>query len=133
MIIVDSSVWIDYFNGNNNAATHKLDLILGIEPLAIGDLILLEVLQGFRSDQDYATAKRLLDSLTLYEILGYDLAIKSAENYRVLRKKGITTRKNADVIIATFCIEFNHSLLFCDRDFQPFVKYLGLQVFALDQ
>jgi len=126
MILVDSSVWIDYFNGKNTPETVKLDLCLGVQPVAIGDIILTEVLQGFRSDQDYQTAKSLLTSLTIYDLLGVNLAIKSAENYRKLRKKGITIRKTNDVIIATFCIENNLPLLFCDRDFIPFVTHLNL-------
>lgn len=126
MILVDSRVWIDYFNGQINSYTNKLDELLGVEPIAIGDLILLEVLQGFRSDTDYQTAKNLFDSLDRFNMLGTELAIKGADNYRQLRKKGITIRKTADIIIATFCIENQMPLLFSDKDFKPFVKYLGL-------
>ncbi|MBE9004644.1 PIN domain nuclease [Fortiea sp. LEGE XX443] len=126
MILVDSSVWIDYFNGRETPETNKLDTLLGVEPLAIGDLILIEVLQGFRSDVDHQTAKELLTSLTIFEMLGIDLAVKSADNYRILRKRGITIRKTADVIIATFCIESQNALLFSDKDFLPFVQHLGL-------
>jgi predicted nucleic acid-binding protein len=126
VIIVDSSVWIDYFNGYNTPETFNLDLWLGVQPIAIGDIILTEVLQGFRNDQDYEIAKTLLTSLTIYSLLGVTLAIKSAENYRKLRKKGITIRKTNDVIIATFCIENNLPLLFSDKDFIPFVTHLNL-------
>jgi predicted nucleic acid-binding protein len=126
MIIVDSSVWIDYFNGNDIPEVVKLDQLLGQELLGVGDLILTEVLQGFRQDKEYQTAKRLLTSLTVFEMLGAEMAIKSAENFRDLRKKGITVRKTIDVMIATFCIENRHSLLFADRDFDPFVEHLGL-------
>ncbi len=126
MIIVDSSVWIDYFNGRDTAETKQLDLLLGIEPIAIGDIILTEVLQGFRQDKDFNTAKSLLSSLTIFEFLGESMALKSADNYRQLRKQGITIRKTVDVIIATFCIEHNLPLLFSDRDFVPFVKHLKL-------
>ncbi|MBD2294821.1 PIN domain nuclease [Anabaena sphaerica FACHB-251] len=126
MILVDSSVWIDYFNGRETPETNKLDTLLGVEPLAIGDLILTEVLQGFRSDRDYQTAKELLTSLTIFEMLGVDLALKSVDNYRFLRKRGITIRKTADVNIATFCIESQNPLLFSDKDFLPFVQHLGL-------
>jgi predicted nucleic acid-binding protein len=132
MILVDSSVWIDYFNGNDTPQTLTLDNLLGAELLGMGDLILTEVLQGFRADADYQTAKRLLTSLTLFNMLGYEVAIKSAENFRVLRKQGITIRKTIDAIIATFCIENGHSLLFCDKDFMPFVEYLGLVAVAID-
>jgi predicted nucleic acid-binding protein len=126
MILIDSSVWIDYFNGRETPETNKLDNLLGVEPLAIGDLILTEVLQGFRSDADYQKAKELLTSLTIFEMLGVDLAFKSVDNYRFLRKRGITIRKTADVIIATYCIESQNPLLFSDKDFLPFVQHLGL-------
>ena len=127
MILVDSSVWIDYFNGQETPQVELLDQLLGTQPLAIGDIILTEVLQGFRQDADDATAKRLLTSLTLFQLLNPDLAIKSADNFRMLRKRGITVRKTVDVIIATFCIEAKHTLLFSDRDFIPCVQHLGLR------
>jgi len=127
MILVDSSVWVDYFNGQATRETGFLDTLLGVEPVAIGDLILAEVLQGFRSDADYETAKGLLTSLTMYELLGVGMALKVAENYRTLRKKGITVRKTADTIIATFCIEYGFPLLYSDRDFEAFVRRLGLK------
>ncbi|WP_373538864.1 PIN domain nuclease [Chamaesiphon sp.] len=126
MIIVDSSVWIDYFNGKDIPEVATLDRLLETELLAVGDLILVEVLQGFRHDRDYQTAKRLLTSLTVFEMLGTGIAMKSADNFRDLRKKGITVRKTIDVIIATFCIEHGHELLFSDKDFAPFVEHLGL-------
>jgi predicted nucleic acid-binding protein len=103
MILVDSSVWIDYFNGRDTPQTDKLDELLEIELLGIGDLILTEVLQGFRVDKDYRTAKKVLTSLTVFNMLGLEIAIKSAENLRILRKQGITIRKTNDVIITTFC------------------------------
>jgi predicted nucleic acid-binding protein len=126
MILVDSSVWIDYFNGQETPQTHKLDTLLGLEPIGIGDLILAEVLQGFRSDADYRTAQQLLLSLSVFDILGKDLAVKSANNFRALRKQGIMIHKTIDVTIATFCIEQRHALLFADKDFLPFVEHLGL-------
>lgn len=127
MILVDSSVWIDYFTGVDSPQVVKLDEFLGVEPIAIGDLILTEVLQGFRLDKDFKTAKSLLDELVLFEMLGHRMAIKSAENFRLLRKKGVTIRKTADVIIASFCIDRKMPLLFSDKDFKPFVQYLGLR------
>ena len=126
MILVDSSVWVDYFNGQDTPQTTTLDTLLGIEPLAIGDLILTEVLQGFRSDADYEQAKALLLSLTVFELFEVEQAIRSAVHYRTLRKQGITIRKTADVIIATYCIVEGHRLLFSDKDFRPFVEHLGL-------
>lgn len=127
MILVDSSVWIDYFIGRDAAQADFLDRTLGNHPIAIGDLILTEVLQGFRRDNDYATAKRLLGQLTVFELLGHDMAIKSAETFRTLRRQGITIRKTAAVIIASFCIEHDLPLLFSDKDFVPFVEHLGLR------
>lgn len=127
MILVDSSVWIDFFNGAENDETDKLNEILGLEEVVIGDLILAEVLQGFRSDKDYKAAKDVLISLTVHDLIGKEMAVKSANNFRKLRKKGITIRKTADVIIATYCIENKIPLLFTDKDFAPFVKHLRLR------
>jgi predicted nucleic acid-binding protein len=104
-----------------------LNEILGLEEVAIGDLILAEVLQGFRSDTDYKTAKNILTSLAVHDLLGKELAIKGANNFRKLRKKGIAIRKTADVIIATYCIENKIPLLFTDKDFIPFVDNLKLK------
>lgn len=126
MIMVDSGVWIDYFNGSDNKQTDTLDNTLGIRPIAVGDLILTEVLQGFRADKDYKNAKSLFEDLIIFDLLGKEMAIKSADNFRTLRKKGITIRKPVDVIIASFCIERKLPLLFSDKDFMPFVKNLGL-------
>ncbi len=126
MILVDTSVWIDYLNGNENRHTDILDSELVDGTVAIGDLIFLEILQGIRNDLDYKKTKESLITLDRYEMLGHYMAEKSAENYRILRKKGIAIRKTVDVIIATFCIENNIPLLFKDRDFEPFVQFLGL-------
>jgi len=127
MILVDSSVWIDYFNGVENKQTDKLDDCLGVEEILVGDLILTEVLQGFKNDKDYSRAKRVLKTLACCDLLAQELAIKSADNFRFLRKKGITIRKTSDVIIATFCIENKIELLFLDKDFLPFVRHLKLK------
>jgi predicted nucleic acid-binding protein len=127
MIIVDSGVWIDYFNGVGTMESDYLDSILGIKMVGLGDLIAAETLQGFRRDIDFENAKRLLQSLTIHSLLDATRAINCAQNYRKLRKKGITVRKTTDIIIASFCISEGHKLLFSDRDFQPFVDHLGLQ------
>lgn len=127
MIIVDTSVWIDYFNGNNTDETGILDAALGKQEVAIGDLIALEILRGFRLDRDYNTATKYLARLHQYNMLSPQLALKAAEYYRKLRKKGITIRKTADIIIATFCIEEKLPFLYTDRDFIPFSEYLGLR------
>ena len=128
MILVDTSVWIDYFNGQTNPETTILDEILGIEEILIGDIILAEVLQGFRSDQDFEAALNALSKFKHANMLNPDLAIRSARNYRQLRKLGITVRKTVDCLIATFCIENRVELLHSDRDFDPFEQHLGLQV-----
>jgi predicted nucleic acid-binding protein len=128
LILVDSSVWIDYFNGAVTPQTDKLDRLLGREPLAIGDLILTEVLQGFHDDRDFAKARKLLTSLTVIQIGGSDIAITAAENFRALRKLGVTVRKTIDTFIATRCIEGGYDLLHSDRDFEPFAQHLGLRV-----
>lgn len=131
MIVVDSSVWIDYFNGHDNRQTDYLDGLLGTEPVSIGDLILTEVLQGFRSDDAFATAHGLLTSLTIHDMLGRERAVRAAQRYRSLRQTGAAVRRTADVIIGSFCIDAGIPLLFTDRDFLPMVEHLGLKP-ALD-
>lgn len=127
MILVDSSVWIDYFTGKKTLAAEKLDSLLGQDLIAIGDLMLIEVLQGFRADKDFRRARELLLSLTVLNILDTDIALQSAANFRKLRKKGITVRKTIDAIIATYCIENRIALLHSDKDFRPFHKHLKLE------
>jgi predicted nucleic acid-binding protein len=127
MIVVDSSVWIDYFTGANTPGAEKLDSLLGEELVAIGDLILVEVLQGFRADKDFRQAKKLLLSLNVVNMLDVAIAMRSAANFRTLRKKGITVRKTIDTIIATYCIENRLPLLHSDKDFQPFHEHLKLK------
>jgi len=128
MILVDSSVWIDYFNGQRTWHTDLLDKLLSDVPIIIGDLILAEVLRGFRSDNDYESAKSYLSALPFHQIGGYQVAVQSAQNYRILRKKGITVRKTIDLIIGTYCILEGLPLLHDDRDFDPMVSHLSLQV-----
>lgn len=127
MILVDSSVWIDYFRGTETLQTERLDRLLSSEPLTIGDLILTEVLQGLSSDRDFNQAKKLLTSLIVIELGGQNIAIRAAKNYRKLRALGITARKTIDTVIATRCIAGNYTLLHSDRDFDPFVMHLGLR------
>lgn len=127
MIVVDSSVWIDYFNGRITKQTNLLDSLLGREPIVIGDLILTEVLQGFREEGDFKKARELLDCLLFKPMLGREMAVKSAENYRHLRRKGITVAKTIDVMIATFCIENGLPLLHNDKDFEPMTRHLQLE------
>jgi predicted nucleic acid-binding protein len=127
MILVDSSVWIDYFNGVETTETALLDEFLSTDAICIGDIILAEVLQGFRSDRDYKLAKEILTELPIYQIVTPELALVGADNYRKLRKKGVTIRKSVDNWIATFCIENRIPLLFSDKDFNPYVEHLGLR------
>lgn len=130
MILVDSSVWIDWFRGRATAQTIYLQSALqdGYSELVIGDLILLEVLQGFRSDQEAHTAESAFAALGCLELGGFELANAAAQNYRRLRQQGITIRSTVDCLIATFCIQHNITLLHNDRDFEPFEQHLGLQV-----
>jgi predicted nucleic acid-binding protein len=130
LILVDSSVWIDYFKGTVTAQTEKLDTLLGSEPLAIGDLILTEVLQGFAGERDFNQARKMLTSLTVVELGGQEIAIQAAKNFRTLRSLGVTVRKTIDTFIATRCIESGYDLLHNDKDFEPFVRHLGLRVVA---
>jgi predicted nucleic acid-binding protein len=127
VILVDSSVWIEYFRGTPSAETDRLDALLSRRRLAIGDLILAEVLQGFDSKRELGQARKLLTSLVIFDLCGRDVAIQAAKNFQKLRAFGITARKTIDTIIATHCILHGLSLLHCDRDFDPFVDYLGLR------
>lgn len=126
MILVDSSVWIDFFNGTATQEADFLDDALGIQSIAVGDIIFTEVLQGFRSDKDFTTAKSVLSEFEQFDLLGSGNAIKAAKKFSKLRKSGITVRKTNDVIIASYCIDRKIPLLFSDRDFQPFVEKLNL-------
>ncbi len=127
MILVDSSVWIDYFRGTATPQAEKLESLLGTEPIATGDLILTEVLQGFVSDRDFNQARKLLTSLVVVDLAGQDIAIQAAKNFRALRALGVSVRKTIDTVIATRCIESGLPLLYSDRDFDPFVEHLGLR------
>ena len=127
MILVDSSVWIDYFRGVPTPQSEMLDSLLGNELVVTGDLILAEVLQGFGSDRDFNKARELLTSLVVMDLGGKDIAIRAARNFRALRAKGVTVRKTIDTVIATRCIESGFKLLYSDRDFDPFVQHLNLR------
>ena len=130
MILVDSSAWIDYFKGTITTQTDSLDRLLGRQVLAVGDLILVEVLQGFDDERDFKNALRILTSLPVVELGGEEIAIQAAKNFRSLRKLGVTVRKTIDTVIATRCIESGYQLLHNDRDFDPFEKHLGLRVLS---
>ena len=131
MILVDSSVWIDYFNGKVNAETDFLDSIADSTNLAIGDLILTEVLQGFRQEKEFVAARAVLETFPVLTLVGQTNAVLAAQNYRLLRKRGVTVRSTIDCLIATYCVANEFSLLHTDRDFMKFEEHLGLQVLHL--
>jgi predicted nucleic acid-binding protein len=127
VILVDSSVWIDFFNGRHSRETDLLALLLRRRILLTGDLILTEVLQGFRQKREMEVARRALLGLPYADIVGQEVALASAANYRLLHRRGVTARKTVDLIIATFCIRNGHILLHADRDFEPMSEHLGLR------
>jgi predicted nucleic acid-binding protein len=127
MIVVDSSVWIDYFNGRATAQTDAL-YRLARARLVIGDLIMAEVRQGFAAEADFRRAERIFAALEFRPMVGRETAIAAARNHRALRARGLTVRTTIETIIATFCIVEGHELLHCDRDFDPFELHLGLRV-----
>lgn len=127
MIMVDSSVWIDFFNGVNKPHVEKLYQLLGKEIIVTGDLIVVEVLQGFNVDSHFNLAKEVLERLTYFSLCDKSLALAAANNYRILRKHGITVRKTIDVVIGTFCIENQIALLHHNKDFVPMENLLKLE------
>ncbi|MCY7308574.1 MAG: PIN domain nuclease [Rhodoferax sp.] len=132
MILVDSSVWIDFLRGTATSQAQKLDSLLGVTPLATGDLILTEVLQGCGSDRQFNQVRRLFSSLTLVTLGGPHVALEAARNFRRLRSLGFTARKTIDTVIATRCMLDGHELLHSDRDFDAFEAHLGLRCVACD-
>ena len=127
MILVDSSVWIDFFRNNATAQAEWLDANLGVQRFLVGDLVLAEVLRGFKEDRGFNHAKQLLGRLDQVTLGGEALAIAAAQNFRKLRTIGITVRGTVDAIIATRCIEDGYLLLHSDRDFDAFEEHLGLR------
>ncbi len=126
MILADTSVWIDFFNGNPSRETRLLRGLIGTKVLMTGDIVMCEVLQGFRHEQEHKRAMDAMDNLRFVPMVGRDVAFASAQNYRYLRRKGVTIRTTIDMIIATFCIENAHTLLHCDRDFEAIAEHLPL-------
>lgn len=126
MIVVDSSIWIDYFNGKINRYTEYLKKLGSNAELTVGDVILVEVLRGFRIDEDYRIARAMMRRFEAVDMLGHENAVRCAENFRALRKRGITIRSTMDVVIASWCIAHERPLLFQDKDFVPFVDHFGL-------
>jgi predicted nucleic acid-binding protein len=128
MLIVDSTVWIDYFNGRVTPQTDYLHDAVAYIHILVGDLILAEVLQGFRKDADFEAARLTLGKFSQASLVSSTLAVQSARNFRFLRQKGITVRKTIDSLIETYCIENSHDLLHSDVDFDPYEQFLGLSV-----
>jgi len=130
VILVDSSVWIDFFNGRPGAPIERLTDLLadGSAPLGMADLVLFEVLRGFRHEQDFQAARRTLAALPVVEIGGEAEAQRAAQHYRALRAVGVTVRSPIDVLLASYCIEHDHALLHADRDFDALESLRGLKV-----
>jgi predicted nucleic acid-binding protein len=128
VIIVDTTVWVDYLRGRRNPETEWLDRELGREEIGLTDLALCEVLQGVRSEKDFGHARMVLGEFRLFSTGGEELAIAAVRNYRRIRKEGLTVRKTIDCWIATFCMANGHALLHRDRDFDAFEQILGLAV-----
>jgi predicted nucleic acid-binding protein len=128
VIVADTSAWIDYFRGLDAPHTELLDQELSRNRVATGDLILAEFLQGFRDEHEHREAQSLMETLAYFDMVGREIALAASQNYRLLRKEGITVRKTIDVLIATFCIVHEFELIHNDRDFDPFETKLGLQV-----
>lgn len=129
MIVVDSSVWIGQFRGADTRAVNSLNRMIDeVGKILVGDIVLVEVLRGARDDAHAARIERSLRKFTIESMLGDDMAVKAARNYRILRGRGVTVRTTIDVVIATFCAEHGHSLLHDDRDFDAMAPHLGLTI-----
>jgi len=128
MVIIDTSAWIEYFRNGEPTVVEKVDHYLDQDLVGIGDLIYCEVMQGIRSSRQRREISSLLRSLPSFEMVGFDIAEKSAANYRLLRSRGVSVRKTIDVLIGTFCVERGHKILHYDRDFDLMVPHIGLEV-----
>lgn len=131
-MIVDTTVWIDYLNDVATPETAWLDRELPRQPFALLDVMACEILQGLSTDSEAAAVLRALRRFEIFQTGGLDLAVAAAANYRTLRAKGRTVRKTIDCLIASYCLRHGHSLLHCDRDFDPFEEVLGLRVIHPD-
>lgn len=130
MIVVDSSVWIDYLNDIETPSTLVLDRLVDKQPLIVGDLVMCEVLRGLRTDAQADAVEQILRRYVVVSMASDQLACSAARHYRYLRGKGVTVRGTIDILIATYCIENDHTLLHADRDFEPMQKHLGLRVYT---
>jgi len=128
MVIVDSSVWIDYLNRSVSPQTRWLQAARGAEEIGLTTLVLAEVLQGIRFDGRFRAAEGFFRTMQVFELFAASIGVQSARNYRMLRGNGITVRSTIDCLMATFCIENGFKLLHNDSDFEPFERHLGLIV-----
>jgi hypothetical protein len=128
VVVVDTSVWVDYLNGADTAQAARLDQLLGERLVVVGDLVLAELMQGFASEDEAALVRRNLEPLPFAEMVGRENALAAAANFRELRRRGATVRKTIDVLIGTFCLENDLELLHADRDFDVMAEHLGLRV-----
>jgi predicted nucleic acid-binding protein len=126
LIVVDTSVWIDFLNGRNAPPVRRLRESLGTEEIVVGDLMVCEILQGLDSERSAAEVESLLHRFEIVPMVGEAIAVAAARNFRHLRRRGITIRKTIDLLIGTWCIETRRPLLHNDRDFRPMARYLGL-------
>jgi predicted nucleic acid-binding protein len=127
VVVVDTSVWIDHFNGEDTPQVARLGALLGQQLIAVGDLILAELLQGFSTEPEARAALAYLAPFDLVEMAGPKIAIESAANFRRLRRRGVTVRKTMDMLIGTYCLVNDHELLHDDRDFDLLAQHLGLR------
>lgn len=126
MIVVDSSVWIDFLNGRDASHVRRLNAILGVEEVALGDLMLCEVLQGLKDERAARNVEALLRRFDIVAMGGAEIAVAAARNFRALRRRGVTVRTTIDLLIGTWCIENRAALLHNDNDFRPMARHLGL-------
>ncbi len=126
MIVVDSSVWIDFLNGREAPHVKRLQMALGAEEIVVGDLMLCEILQGLKDERAARDVEALLRRFDIVPMAGDEIAVSAARNFRALRRKGITVRTTIDLLIGTWCIENRAALLHNDNDFRPMAKHLGL-------
>lgn len=128
MVVVDTSAWIDFLNGAPTPVAERLDRLLGERLVVVGDLVLAELLQGFASEEEAALVRRSLEPLPFAELVGKEIAVAAAANFRSLRRRGVMVRKTIDLLIGTFCLENDLELLHADRDFEAMREHLGLRV-----
>jgi len=128
VVVIDTSAWVEYFREGEPSVAERVDRSLDTEQAAIGDLVYCEVMQGLRRERERREISSLLLSLPRFEMVGFQIAERSAHNYRLLRSRGVTVRKTLDVLIGTFCAENGLPLIHCDRDFDLMAPHIGLEI-----